>query len=745
MPLPAATVTAVDSSSTVRTVLTDAGGAYLFADMVTGVFSGSISKQGYAPFSFAGNLAPKQIVSINAALSPILSQISAITTESTASTAVVRWTTDQSASSVVEYGETAAYGNTISDTALTLQHTANLPGLKPSTLYHYRVSSTNVYGFTATSADQTFTTPLFSAKYLSDNGNVTVMEVDGNCDAKNPDDTVNDQPRKTIAKEYFKNHGDLDFLVFLSTFDYTMPEVGAEGFYLGVKNDTQGINQPIFDNSAQFGSPGKLQGTIDLGNITTLAAAPYGPLLDEDVRLLNHELGHRFGSYVRFKNPDGTLNAALLGKDSAHWSYLLDTKGSIMYGNGWKNNGDGTFTSTSARSGFSPLDLYMMGMIPKEQVPPMLLIENPAIDRTKLPHLWDTISGTAKTVPIQDIIAAEGERIPNAVTSQKKFNVGFVLLSRPGDNTGPAVQTIETLRKAWAGRLAEQTNGIGGINGIAPSVSVAIDSPAEGATITGPDVTVSGTVINTSGIETGVVVNGMSATVSGSRFIANHVPLQQGANTITITATDANGLTATTTQSVTANQGNYLRLTSNSESGTAPMKISLRLNVSFIVATPQISVSGPSPAPITALSDTEYSSTLSAEGIYTFTASAVGPDGQTYSDAVTVTVINRAQVENMLNAKWEGVKAKIAAMDIEGAVSYFPTTSQEHYRGLFTALGNRLPILAEDLPTPNLGSVSDSVAKSLLLRQETVLGQQKTVGYLIFFIKENGIWKLRQL
>jgi hypothetical protein len=93
-----------------------------------------------------------------------------------------------------------------------------------------------------------------------------------------------------------------------------------------------------------------------------------------------------------------------------------------MYGNGWKDNGNGTFTSTAKQSGYSPLDLYLMGMIPKEQVPPMLLIDNPAIDKTQLPHLGDTISGTAKTVTIDDIIADEGACVPDAASSQKKFN-----------------------------------------------------------------------------------------------------------------------------------------------------------------------------------------------------------------------------------------------------------------------------------------------------------------------------------
>lgn len=321
-----------------------------------------------------------------------------------------------------------------------------------------------------------------------------------------------------------------------------MPQADTQGFYLTVKNDLQGINQAIADNAAAFGSTGKLQGTIDLGNISQLAAAPYGAKLEETVTTLNHELMHRFGSYVRFKNQDRTLNTSLLGRDNAHWSYLLDSKGSLMYGNGWKDNGNSTFTSTSVMSGYSQLDLYLMGMIPKEQVPPMLLIDNPAIDYTKLPHLGDTITGTARTVTIDDIIAAEGERIPNSTTSQKKFNVGFVLLSKPGENTTAAAQAIETLRKAWAGRFAELTNGVGGIANVPASLDVVIDSPANGATITGPDVTVSGTIINTTGAETGVVVNGMPATVNGSRFIVNHVPLQLGSNSLSITATDVNGL-----------------------------------------------------------------------------------------------------------------------------------------------------------------------------------------------------------
>jgi len=56
-------------------------------------------------------------------------------------------------------------------------------------------------------------------------------------------------------------------------------------------------------------------------------------------------LMHRWGAHLKLKNSDGSFNTALLGKDLSHWSFLFDSGGSILYGNRWQNNSDGTFTS----------------------------------------------------------------------------------------------------------------------------------------------------------------------------------------------------------------------------------------------------------------------------------------------------------------------------------------------------------------------------------------------------------------
>ena len=69
-------------------------------------------------------------------------------------------------------------------------------------------------------------------------------------------------------------------------------------------------------------------------------------------------------------------------------------------------------------------------------------------------------------------------------------------------------------------------------------IVLSIDSPKAGASLSKSEIMVEGTVSQEHGLETGVVVNGRIAVVSGNRFVANRVPLEEGQNQITAVATD---------------------------------------------------------------------------------------------------------------------------------------------------------------------------------------------------------------
>lgn len=95
--------------------------------------------------TFVVNTAPPQLSAITAAPGPNYARI--------------QWRTDEGANARVEYGPTAAYGQT---TALVSQLATNLAvtvsGLQATTLYHFRVISQDVCGHQATSGDLQFTT-----------------------------------------------------------------------------------------------------------------------------------------------------------------------------------------------------------------------------------------------------------------------------------------------------------------------------------------------------------------------------------------------------------------------------------------------------------------------------------------------------------------------------------------------------------------------------------------------------------
>jgi hypothetical protein len=268
-----------------------------------------------------------------------------------------------------------------------------------------------------------------------------------------------------------------------------------------------------------------------------------------------------------------------------------------------------------------------------------------------------------------------------------------------------------------------------------------INSPPDGSTVTGPDVSVSGTVINTTGAETGITVNGVSATVSSSRFIASHVPLEEGSNTIAATATDVNGLTATSTRTIIAEPGHYISLKSSPESGVAPLGISLSIDGSFPVTNPEMSFSSPVPIEVVpGASPTEFTADLPVEGTYTFTASAVGPDGNPYSSTTTVVVENKEKLDALLRTKWNSLNTLLSSGDTAMALSFFTSFTRDKYQAIFSEVK---PILSNILATYRefrTMFIGSEIARYKLITQEGV----KEYAYDIVFEKdESGLWLLR--
>lgn len=88
---------------------------------------------------------------------PVLSAVAVA--QFTDSTAIITWTTNEAATSLVEYGTNATYGTTSSlNNMLVTGHSRTLINLSPNQIYHYRVISTDAAGNTSRSVNTTFRT-----------------------------------------------------------------------------------------------------------------------------------------------------------------------------------------------------------------------------------------------------------------------------------------------------------------------------------------------------------------------------------------------------------------------------------------------------------------------------------------------------------------------------------------------------------------------------------------------------------
>ena len=189
-----------------------------------------------------------------------------------------------------------------------------------------------------------------------------------------------------------------------------------------------------------------------------------------------HELVHRWASHLRFRNPrSGRIEDLFDEWCECHWSRYLHQpvvhpvwpgwsaapypEVSVMGASVWEDNADGTFTRSGGvwPSGLSALDLYVMGMIPAEEVPDTFLLTD--VQETSES---ETVRATKVPVRIEDIVAVMGPRVPAADAAQKEFTLAIYLLHEDGRPPRPELldraQSIsaavsEYFRRATGGRM----------------------------------------------------------------------------------------------------------------------------------------------------------------------------------------------------------------------------------------------------------------------------------------------------
>jgi hypothetical protein len=172
-----------------------------------------------------------------------------------------------------------------------------------------------------------------------------------------------------------------------------------------------------------------------------------------------HEMGHRWAAYVSAR-----IGGETIPLGPVHWAsglhapvafpYRRPTEASIMGGGVWQDNFDGTYTQLDddyyvPATGWSYLDLYLMGLISPAEVPDFFILRHP-VPAGKDANGHPVFKADRTKVTIQDVIAAEGPRLPAVDKSQRQFNTGMVIVVQHGAKPSrELIERTEAIRKQW--------------------------------------------------------------------------------------------------------------------------------------------------------------------------------------------------------------------------------------------------------------------------------------------------------
>ncbi len=206
-----------------------------------------------------------------------------------------------------------------------------------------------------------------------------------------------------------------DFVAVIAT-----ATTNSNRVYIGVRNDVTGIGAATFNTSAPWGGTGRLRGVI---------AFPIDAYFDGAEQGMIHEVGHAWINHA---------TDAVFGVGAPHWPASTMAGGAMGFSIPGSNQGgsfpwsltslgDGTVRINAITNSdrFTPLDLYLMGLLPPDSVPPMYVL--PA---TANPNAFtDGMISPATTYTIADYIAGQGPRLPSSATAARQFATAVVVLS----------------------------------------------------------------------------------------------------------------------------------------------------------------------------------------------------------------------------------------------------------------------------------------------------------------------------
>ncbi|MCC6988284.1 MAG: hypothetical protein IT181_04765 [Acidobacteria bacterium] len=226
-----------------------------------------------------------------------------------------------------------------------------------------------------------------------------------------------------VTRRFYDVFDDVYDVIAIVPEDAHVDDNGA--FHQRVRNDIAGLGLPGFNQSAAYGSQGRLRGVEFFHN--TRFASTFTS---------SHELAHTWGHNFDWTRIAGVTRA---GHQPVSHAPLMTGGESVVSGVltaarriAIRDNGDAVVERAPVPAGHHPLDLYAMGLLEPAALPDFTLFEEQgqfSATTVSTPAPGAAVTGGRKTVTINDVMAAHGARSGPVLTDLRRATV---IVSRDG-------------------------------------------------------------------------------------------------------------------------------------------------------------------------------------------------------------------------------------------------------------------------------------------------------------------------
>lgn len=291
--------------------------------------------------------------------------------------------------------------------------------------------------------------------------------------------------------------------------------------------------------------------------------------------------------------------------------------------------------------------------------------------------------------------------------------------------------------------MAKATDNVGGVQtstAVAITVgtlAITIDSPSNGAAITGDSVLISGTVLASQ--NSGVTVNGeVAALDANNRFYIN-LPLVAGSNNLTATVTTAIGQTATRAITVTSDGiAPLVQIDASPPQGIAPLTTTITVTNGGATDV-NLQVNGSASGSVAAGQSASFPVTVTGPASVPITVTATDVQRNVTTRNFVLVAMDSALMDQRFKAIWGGLTDALASGEKVTAMTYFNSSAQAKYGPVFDALLPSMPQILASYSSLGRSDISSNTGEYVIGR--TYRGA-KRLYFIYFLLDTDGVWRI---